>query len=252
MKNSLIAYFQFFTRLVIPIELEHPLQDLKKGSQFLPLFGCLIGAIEGILYWVSQLIFPPMISLWIVLVFDSLFTGGMHQDGLADMADGLFSSRKKERMVEIMKDSRIGTMGALALIFYYGFMLAIVSSYSPLFQGIQGALLIFSMHVVAKSHLTLLFHKMIYAGANSKGLGKTWEGVSFREILFAQGITIFIVGALFQWKGLVSYLIGVLVTLIYRQFVYQKISGMNGDTLGAIAPISFVVFLLSMCSLGGM
>ncbi|MGM0125853.1 cobalamin 5'-phosphate synthase [Enterococcus sp. AZ194] len=251
MIKSMIAYFQFFTRLVIPIELDEPLVQLKKGSKFLPIFGLLIGIIEGFIYWGAATIFTPIIAFVCVLFFDVLFTGAMHQDGLADMADGLYSSRTKERMLEIMKDSRLGTMGALALLFYYLFMFSIFSSYTTYFVGVKGVLLILGMNIAAKNNLTLLFFKMTYAGASKSGLGKTWEGVSVWEIILAQVISLGLLLVIFQIAGLVAYIAGVSVTLIYRMFVYKKVEGVSGDTLGAIAPISSVVFLLTICAVGG-
>ena len=122
MISALIIYTQFFSRIVIPKAVD--LSYVRKGVPILTLFGLLLGLISSLFFVLTSLALPDTIAWILTLFFDVLLTGGFHLDGLADTADGLFSSRSKERMLEIMKDSRIGSNGVLALIFYYGFMIA--------------------------------------------------------------------------------------------------------------------------------
>lgn len=249
MLKSVIAYFQFFTRLIIPIRIENPMIYLKSGSKYLPIVGLVLGMIEGVVFFASSFLFPPVISFIIMLVFNALFTGAMHQDGLADMADGLFSSRNKEKMLSIMKDSRIGTMGVLALIFNYLFLIGIVTSYLDQFLGLNGVVLIIGMNITSKGSMTLLFYKLKYAGASLNGLGRNWENLPSKDILIAQTLTVILLFVTTNVIGMLSYLIVAFTVLLYRRHVYSKIEGMNGDTIGAISPISSIVFLLSICTL---
>ncbi|WP_054659801.1 adenosylcobinamide-GDP ribazoletransferase [Secundilactobacillus kimchicus] len=115
--KSMVAYFRFFTRIYIPGDLGNELYYLNHGSKFLPVFGLLIGLIEASIYYLCALVVHAPLAFMVVLLADVCLTGAMHQDGFADLSDGIFSSRKQDRMLEIMKDSRLGTMGALALIF---------------------------------------------------------------------------------------------------------------------------------------
>ena len=123
MIKALIIYTQFFSRIVIPKAVD--ISYLRLGLPFLTLFGLLLGLISGGFYFLTRLVLPGMVAWVLTLAFDVLLTGGFHLDALADTADGLFSSRKKERMLEIMKDSRIGSNGVLALILYYALMLVL-------------------------------------------------------------------------------------------------------------------------------
>ena len=123
MIKALIIYTQFFSRIVIPKAVD--ISYLRRGLPFLTLFGLLLGLISGGFYFLMSLVLPGMVAWVLTLSFDVLLTGGFHLDALADTADGLFSSRKKERMLEIMKDSRIGSNGVLALILYYALMLVL-------------------------------------------------------------------------------------------------------------------------------
>jgi len=245
--KSMIVYFQFFTRIVIPVEIDDFLYYLKHGSKFLPVFGLLLGLIEGMVFLLGSFFFTRLLGFILMLFSDVLLTGAMHQDGLADASDGLFSSRKAERMLAIMKDSRIGTMGTIALIFYYLFVMGIFLSYPDVFTQKSGFIIIVLMNMVAKSNMTLLFYQMNYQGASSNGLGQTWAGTPASDILIAQVISLLVLFVSNGLKGLLIYFIGIAFIGLYRHFVYNKVSGFNGDTLGASALISNVLFLVTSC-----
>lgn len=249
MYKCILAHFQFFTRLTISTQLEDPLYYLKKGNKFLPFFGLCMGFIECSVYFIATLFLNSLLSFVIVLLFDVLLTGAMHQDALADMADGLFSSREPEKMLAIMKDSRLGTMGVLAIVFYYVFLIISFYSYPNNFIGIDGLKLIIGINIITKSSLTLLFYKMTYAGSSANGLGKNWENVPTKDIFIAQIFTICILFVIFGIDAIIPYFIVSVTALLYRCFVYRKIKGMNGDTLGAFSLISTVVFIIMICTL---
>lgn len=113
------AMLSFITRLPVPrrwsqgLDFEH----YSRGIITFPLIGLLLGAISGLVFMVLQAwCGAPLAALFSVLVL-ALMTGGFHLDGLADTCDGVFSARSRDRMLEIMRDSRLGTHGGLALIF---------------------------------------------------------------------------------------------------------------------------------------
>lgn len=243
--KSIVVYFQFFTRIVIPVEIDDFLYYLKHGSKFFPAFGLLLGAIEGTILWLGSWLFTDILGFILMLFADVLITGAMHQDGLADACDGLFSSRQPDRMLTIMKDSRIGTMGTVGLIFYYMIMLGIFISFPALFAGRDGFILVILMQMVAKSNMTLLFYKLNYKGASADGLGNTWSNTPTADIVIAQVISMALLTVFYRLDGLLIYFVGIVSVLFYRKFVYNKVGGMNGDTLGASALISHIVFLLA-------
>lgn len=156
MISALIIYTQFFSRIVIPKAVD--LSYVRKGVPILTLFGFLLGLISSLFFVLTSLVLPDTIAWILTLFFDVLLTGGFHLDGLADTADGLFSSRSKERMLEIMKDSRIGSNGVLALIFYYGLMIA-MGPYLPQPKW----LIVASLSMIGKVGLTIQLYKMRYA-----------------------------------------------------------------------------------------
>ena len=233
MISALIIYTQFFSRIVIPKAVD--LSYVRKGVPILTLFGLSLGLISSLFFVLTSLVLPDTIAWILTLFFDVLLTGGFHLDGLADTADGLFSSRSKERMLEIMKDSRIGSNGVLALIFYYGLMIAMGPKW----------LIVASLSMIGKVGLTIQLYKMRYA-RESGGSGNFFSGTKTSSILLAQIVPLAVLMAGFWLKGLLAYSLVILGTLAFRWFVYQKIDGETGDTLGASVEVAQLLFLIGM------
>ncbi|GGE33847.1 adenosylcobinamide-GDP ribazoletransferase [Streptococcus himalayensis] len=238
MIQALIIYTQFFSRIVINKEVD--LSYVRKGIPIITLFGLLLGSLSALFYYLAQLILPGVVSWVLTLAFDVLLTGGFHLDGLADMADGLFSSRNKERMLEIMKDSRIGSNGVLALILYYGLMM-ISYTYLPEPKW----LIVACLTMIGKAGLALQLYQMKYARATG-GSGQFFAGTTLVQIALAQILPILVLGFGFGLKGLLGYFLVFLGAIGYRRFVYKKIDGHTGDTLGAFVEISQILLLLGL------
>ena len=242
MIKALIIYTQFFSRIVIPKAVD--ISYLRRGLPFLTLFGLLLGLISGGFYFLISLVLPGMVAWVLTLAFDVLLTGGFHLDALADTADGLFSSRKKERMLEIMKDSRIGSNGVLALILYYALML-VLYSYLPEPRWFIMA----SLTMIGKAGLSLQLYRMAYAREGG-GSGNFFSGSTTSHILLAQLLPLLLSLLVFSWRGLLAYGLVFLGAIGYRRFVYKKIDGHTGDTLGAYVEIAQLLYLLGLVVLG--
>lgn len=115
------AMLAFISRLPVPSRWSQGLdfEQYSRGIVMFPFIGLILGGISGLIFILLQ---PwcgiPLAALFCILAL-ALLTGGFHLDGLADTCDGIFSARRRERMLEIMRDSRLGTHGGLALIFGY-------------------------------------------------------------------------------------------------------------------------------------
>ncbi|MGM0216188.1 adenosylcobinamide-GDP ribazoletransferase [Enterococcus sp. AZ109] len=251
MINSLILYFQFFTRVPIPVEIEEPLEGIRSGVRYFTLFGLILGCIEMLAFWLLQLLVGSGMAWILTLFFDVCITGGFHLDALSDMADGLFSSRNKERMLAIMKDSRVGSNGVLAVVFYY--LLIIFSFYTilPNITIYQQLFIVLLLNVVGKNGISLLFYNMRYAGDNPEGSGTVFVNTKTADIGIAQAFTLIVLLLFLGRVGVISYGVNVLVASAYRWLVLKKVDGFNGDTLGAGSPLSQVSFLLTLVWLGG-
>ncbi|WP_267201061.1 adenosylcobinamide-GDP ribazoletransferase [Limosilactobacillus kribbianus] len=245
MGKALILFGQFFTKLNIPVPIDDATNKFKTSIQYITLFGFLLGCVEGLLFWGYTALFPLWFAWLLYWITDGLLTGGFHLDALADMADGLFSSRTPDKIFKIMKDSRLGTMGSLALIYYYclvGGLGMIISSH---FDRLHMVLLTVCLTMLTKAGLSLLFYHMVYPG-NKKGLSNIWLGIQPWRIVVAQVFALVVVTLCFSWQGLISYLMIPLAAYFYRRKVTKVLGGTPGDTLGAFASLSPLIFLLAL------
>lgn len=238
MIHALIIYTQFFSR--IPINKAVDISYVRKGVPYITFFGLLIGSLTGGFYYISQLVLPGQLAWILSFFFEVLLTGGFHLDGLADTADGLFSSRKKERMLEIMKDSRVGSNGVLALIFYYA-ILFFAYPYLPDTRWFVVA----SLSMIGKAGLAMQLYKMQYARAEG-GSGNFFSGTPTRHIFLAQLLPLVFLYTVFGVAGLVAFGMVVMGAILYRRFVYQKIDGHTGDTLGAFVEVAHLLFIVGL------
>jgi adenosylcobinamide-GDP ribazoletransferase len=111
-----ILMLQFMTAIPIKVNVKADREDFGKGLATAPAVGLIIGILLACAGSLVKLLFPVSVSAVIVFACYIALTGGLHLDGLGDTADGLFSNRPRERVLEIMKDSRVGTNAVLAVV----------------------------------------------------------------------------------------------------------------------------------------
>src|SRR5437762_12850837 len=117
MIRRFLVAIQFLTRLPVPRALNSSQTDIGKAVAFFPLIGVIVCGGAALVFVVLQRILPLPASVFCAIVFAAFITNGFHEDGLADSFDGFGGGWTKDRVLEIMRDSRIGTYGTLALIF---------------------------------------------------------------------------------------------------------------------------------------
>lgn len=235
--KRLILMLQFLTKLPLPFKIDAKEEDFSKGIVYFPIVGLVIGALMAGLYIGLSAITNIMIASVLVIVFEIFITGGLHLDGLADSFDGLYSYRDKDRMLEIMKDSRVGTNGVLILIVNIVLKMVLLISIDP--EMVPTLLLL--MPVVSRLMVVLLSAISKYARNNGMGgffIGKT------TKLQLVITIILVLVMHLIYLEGL--FLLGMIIilTLIYRYHVYSKIDGITGDVLGAVVEMSEVFYLM--------
>lgn len=243
MITSLILYGQFFTRVPIPVPIDEPQEKFNKGIQYLTLFGLILGAVEALAFWGLSFLFPTWLCWIFLLVIDGMITGGFHLDALADTADGMFSSRNKEKMYEIMKDSRLGTMGALALIYYYLLMIGTTYFISSHLSVMMNVFLAAITIMNTKTGISLIFLR-ITNSENEKGLLKSWGSIAPWRAIVSQVFAVLVIFLALNWKGLIAYVVAALFVFVYKHWINKQLGGFTGDTLGAYASICQVIFLI--------
>jgi adenosylcobinamide-GDP ribazoletransferase len=250
MKQLAINIFKrFFAALtlltIIPVPGYTPNElDIAHSKLFFPIVGLIIGAIG---YWLAIALSycaPPAIIATVMVVFLAGISKGFHLDGLADTADGFFSSRPRERMMEIMRDSQIGAMGVLALIMVLGLKAA--GFFSSALDDIPKTVLFAA--IVGRCGLIL--HVFISKYARQEGLGRiTFIHKSPFCLIWT---LLFMFGSgylLFLFKGIIVATSIVLFTLLWSFYTHKQINGATGDTLGAAVEISEMLVPVILCCL---
>lgn len=207
----------------------------EEAMPFFPLVGALLGLLAGAalaLFTIASM--PVGIAAALALGVYLLATGMLHEDGLADVADGVRAGRKPERMLEIMRDSRIGTYGGVALIIA---TLIRWQAFSELagsgFWFIVGA----SVAAGAVSRAGVVLLAAISRPVGS-GMAATTVGLVPGWVLLAAGVQASIAGSLAGWRATAIVLVGsVLLILVLRAWFHARLRGVSGDCLGATAVI---------------
>ena len=267
MKGFLLL-LSFMTRIPMP-KIEYDEEKLGKSMKYFPVVGIIVGFIllffciifNFILKNISYSAVLPLMII-VVILTDLISTGALHLDGLADTFDGIFSYRSKHKMLEIMKDSRLGSNGALALILY--FLLKFILLFSLTIESREGAIYaIMTYPVVARFCSVVSCASSPYA--RGSGMGKTFvDNTKTCGLIVATVITfLYTIGMIFMPFVLFtnyslpiqiimkSILIIVIIVALSALFAYafsklieRKIGGITGDTLGALLEISSLLYIV--------
>lgn len=236
----LLSALQFMTIIRVKNDLVESPQNLGASVAYYPLVGFLIGVILAGIWLGAGYLFKPLLASTLTVAGWAMLTRGLHLDGLADTADGLLSHRDRVRKLEIMKDSRIGTFGVLALILILGMKVASGTCFSG--PASWPVWLLIPMWGRWAAVLTAVISP--YARAEG-GLGRPFVSLAGRrELLVAGGTTI---GLSVLVMGLIGLVLALLITLaaLLGILVWQKeIGGVTGDILGAVIEMGETMGLL--------
>jgi len=236
----------FLTRIPVPggLAISHP--SLAQASRFFPIIGALIGVIGAIVLTVfDQLGLPQDVSVLLAIAAMVMVTGGLHEDGLADTADGLGGGATKERSLEIMKDSRIGAFGVLALILAIGLKWAGLVGLS-----LGGAALAIFMGALISRGVLPLFMRYLPL-AKKDGLSADAGQPEFDRTTISVVLTVLVafIGLGF-WLTIGVAIVLALVSVAMTVWVKLKIGGQTGDVLGAFQQVSEISVILTIAAVG--
>ncbi len=240
MKIFLIA-LQFLT--IIPFNIKERLEGKDFGSSliYFPIVGVLLGFFLASVAYISAFL-PPLVISALILVTWTVITGGIHLDGFADTCDGFYGNRSKEDILKIMRDSRIGTMGAAGVVTLLLFKFAILSSIRS--EDLWKVLIMTA--VFARWSQVLACSTSKYA--RDVGKAKYFIEYAKRTDMFIGALFILILNwCLLGIKGVFLFALLVAVIFLFIQYVKRKIGGMTGDTIGAtneIAEAAALIFSL--------
>ncbi|WP_058911263.1 adenosylcobinamide-GDP ribazoletransferase [Entomohabitans teleogrylli] len=245
MIKLLCAALSFISRLPVPARWYRGLEidQYQRTIVAFPLAGMILGALSGLVF---VMVAPgggaPVAAFAAVLAL-ALLTGGFHLDGLADTCDGIFSVRTRERMLEIMRDSRLGTHGGLALVFVLVGKIVLLSELAV--RGTQMLPALAAACVAGRSAVVMLMYRQPYAREN--GLGNLFIG----KVTGRQAVLVLLPGAglctaLLSVRGLFAMAATLALIMLLAWGLRRTLGGQTGDTLGAAIELGEVIFLLAL------
>ena len=243
--TDFIRALSFLTILPIGRHLPHDEKRLARSMAFYPLAGLVIGGLSALVLFLLSSLFPKPLALWLTLGLSVLLTGGLHLDGFSDTLDGIGCRGTREKILEVMKDSRVGAFGATGLLFL------VVTKYLALDQlttrAAADALVLAA--VMGRASMVLVCYHSPYARA-AGGLAKPFtEHLGARELVFASASALGLALLLSGPKGAILFLGMGVFSLGYRLFFLKKLGGVTGDILGAANELNELLSLLLIVAL---
>ena len=213
-----------------------------RAAIFFPLVGAILGAAGAGLFIAASYILPASIAALLAVAFWTAISGVLHEDGLADVADAMRSGRTRAKMLAILKDSRIGTYGAVAIV------LSIVARWQALEHVPASRIL--EVSIVAQSVPRAAMVALAWLSRPSgDGLGYMFSSsltTTGALIAIAQGL---IASMLLGWRpGLLIVLAAYIIVRAARTYFYKRIGGVNGDCLGATEQLLEIFILILFAS----
>ena len=236
--NLMLIALTFLTRVPSPIEINFSQHNLNKASRYFSLIGYFVGVTTALIFWLCSQVLPTDIAIIISMILSFLLTGGFHEDGLADTCDGLGGGFERHQKLTIMKDSRIGTYGALGIWSILSFKFVLLSN----LENVVLALVV--AHPLSRSVSTVLIALLPYvqdaADSKSKPLAESQLGKDWMIALLIGLTSLMLLPNL--WFFVVPTLVG--FVFLARQFLKKQIGGFTGDALGAVQQVAEVLVYL--------
>lgn len=227
---------------VIPVPGLPPMtaEAIPRAIPYFPVAGLALGGLLAVMGWVAGALWNETVRAIALVVAWGVLTAGLHLDGLSDTFDGVMSWRSRERKLEIMHDSRIGVMGALALAAVLGLKAAFLATAG---DGWLTAVLL----APVLGRWADVYGIVRFPPAREGGLGRTFQSqLRPGDFLIASGATLILALALGGAHGLIALVLVWLVADLLGRWWTRDLGGLTGDTYGALCEIGEVVALATL------
>ena len=243
--NRLVFAIQFMTRIPIRANVDVEREELPRIAAFFPVVGLCVGAFSALLAWAAHFLGYSLFTSAAAVLGSALITGGLHIDGLCDSFDALGSSRTRDQMLEIMKDSRLGTMGGIALVFDILLKVLLYSRLSPDFSAFSDYLLIAAVPIAGR--LMLCTGTTMSKCARPGGMGSLFiDGMGWPDLIRCSALTFALLLAFAGFfRALSSIVLLPLAGWLVSALVSKKLGGITGDTMGMLNELGELLFLIT-------
>ena len=239
MKGLLLAV-RYLSIVPMPGRTPAGLERIGQAAPWFPVVGLILGVTLAGVDWVTSRLFAGLLGALLTVTAWKLLTGGLHLDGLADCLDGLVG-RDREHRLAIMRDSRIGTFGAVGLILFLMLEIVTVAELPP---AVRWRALI-AVPTLARAVPAVLgrgFHAARPGGQGAAflaGVGRLAAPIALLVALLVCVLTL-------RVAGVVALLVGLIVALVVAWFQSRRLGGLTGDVLGAAIELAELAALLTV------
>lgn len=237
--HLLLLAVSFYTRLPVRSGLDY--RFLPQASSYLPVIGWLVGAVTATGFYAASFLWPQVTAVLLALAIGILLTGAFHEDGFADVCDGFGGGYDKQQILAIMRDSQIGSYGALGLFL----LMALKISSLCTLPATAVPLSLLAGHSLSRYSPLHLMHVYSYARTEA-GKGGAAVIRPTRLLLLMSALSAFLPLLLLPAVCLLSVPLVFLVNVSLGRFFYRHIGGYTGDCLGASQQLCETVFYLSI------
>jgi adenosylcobinamide-GDP ribazoletransferase len=240
-----VIALQFLTIIPLPFSVRCDEKDLGRSMALFPLAGMTLGGLLVAADYLLGRLFPPPVTILLLLTLLTVVTGALHLDGLADVCDGIAARGGRERFLAVMKDSQVGAVGAVGLVL--GLLLKYEALLAIPLEVKREALFLFPM-LARYSQVQLAVGS---ERARSDGLGALFADGAGRLQLAVAGITTLAAAvALLGLKGLNCFLAVCLCTWMMKRWSHKRLGGITGDVIGCTSELNEILCLLMLLALG--
>ena len=236
--NSFLVGLQFLTRIRIVRQTVWTAEDFGRSTRFFPLVGLVLGICYALAAWILiSVLGMRALTAALLLILPLLLTGGLHADGFMDTADGVFSGRERERKLEIMKDSRVGSFGVVAFVLLMFLQFALLLDMSP-------PLLVpvfFVMPIIGRMAMVLAVSCFPYARAD--GMGKTFADMADRGTVAIAAVTTSVLVIPIGLLATLALVLGIVFALLFCRWMTAILGGVTGDVYGAATVLTETIVL---------
>jgi adenosylcobinamide-GDP ribazoletransferase len=242
---------QFFTRLPVPRWVGFEPLWLQHCARHFPLVGLLVGAFSALVLWLALWIWPATVAVGLAMAASVWLTGGFHEDGWADTCDGLGGAVSREKALLIMKDSRIGSYGALGLMLMLGLKAAALVALAEFDYLLAMTALVWG-HCASRAAPVWLIRALPYAGDADHAKAKPLATQAGATTLATALMWVLLLSLAVAWQQpewvpalCVAAVTAGGATLAMQAWLDQRLGGYTGDNLGATQQVVELVALLS-------
>lgn len=245
-RELFLTALAFLTRIPIPARTPYSPEHMNASARYFPLIGMLVGGIGALAYLLAEQIWPTAIAIALSMIATILLTGAFHEDGFADSCDAFGGGWRREQVLSIMKDSRIGTYAAVGLI-------ALLGTKFLALNALQQPAKIVAMLIVGHSWSRLLAISYLYDHEyvrfdDSSKIKPMATQLSRNNLLIAA----LSAAPLILLIPLSTTLLIVLALLLWRwwfgRYIRRRIGGYTGDCLGCAQQVAEVFIYLLICA----